>query len=161
MEKRFDIELLAVRPKVLAVARRFFRASGVDADPEDVVQEVLLRLWEALRSGSAVNNPDAWAVTCAKNYCVSLWRRKKGVKTALSAQLASAESPSARMEEADAAATAIRALALLPEGTRYLLKLRARGLSLDEMAAITGRPKGSIKSSLSAARKELMKTLYK
>lgn len=65
------------------------------------------------------------------------------------------------MEEADAAATAIRALALLPEGTRYLLKLRARGLSLDEMAAITGRPKGSIKSTLSAARKELMKTLYK
>ena len=52
-----------------------------------------------------------------------------------------------------------RALERLPAGTRRLLQLRATGLSLDEIAAMTGRTKGGVKSSISAARHELMKAL--
>lgn len=39
MKRSLDIELAAVRPKVLALARKFFRASGLAGDPEDVVPE--------------------------------------------------------------------------------------------------------------------------
>ena len=45
MEKTLEIELTEIRPKVLATALKFFRASRLDGDPEDVVQDVLLRLW--------------------------------------------------------------------------------------------------------------------
>ena len=64
-----------------------------------------------------------------------------------------------RIELSEAERLAIRAFDSLPPGTRRLLQLKATGLSLDEIAAITGRPKGSIKSSISAARKEMIKTL--
>ncbi len=51
MDKTLEIELTEIRPKVLATALKFFRASRLDGDPEDVVQDVLLRLWVARRDG--------------------------------------------------------------------------------------------------------------
>jgi RNA polymerase sigma factor (sigma-70 family) len=40
----------------------FIRRQGItDVDAQDAVQETLLRLWKALRSGVAVDNPRAWA----------------------------------------------------------------------------------------------------
>ena len=46
MDKKLEIELSEIRPKVLATARKFFRETGLEGDPEDVVQDVLLRLWD-------------------------------------------------------------------------------------------------------------------
>ena len=51
MDKTLEIELAEIRPKVLATAVKFFRSSRLDGDPEDVVQDVLLRLWVARRGG--------------------------------------------------------------------------------------------------------------
>ena len=49
-----------------------------------------------------------------------------------------------------------RLYARLSSSQQMLLKLRGEeGLSLDEIAAATGRPKGSVKASLSMARKQL------
>ena len=77
MENTLEIEIAEVRPKVLALTRKFFRASRLEGDPEDVVQDVLIRLWEARRSGADIRNPQAWAVTITKNACVSLWRKSR------------------------------------------------------------------------------------
>lgn len=160
MKRSLDIELAAVRPKVLALARNFFRASGLAGDPEDVAQDVLLRLWEARCRGDAIQNADAWAIAATKNCCVSLWRKaRKETVLPLRDEFVAGYTPSGKMEEKEAQASVSAALERIPAATRYLLQLRAKGLSLDEMAAVTGRPKGSIKSSISAARKEIMKTI--
>ena len=74
MEKTFEIELSDVRPKVVALARKFCRASALEADPEDIAQDVLLRLWSSLKGGSPIQNIEAWAVTATKNACISEWR---------------------------------------------------------------------------------------
>ena len=146
MDKGQEIELTAVRPIVLAMARKFFRASRLDGDPEDVTQEVLLRLWEAMRKGDDIRSKEAWAVTTTRNCCISLWRKaKKGKILPLSDEVKAAESPSIRIEESEAETVMNKVLEKLPGNTRYLLQLRARGLSLDEMAAVTGRPKCSIR----------------
>ena len=76
MDKMLEIELAEIRPKVLATAQKFFRATRMEGDPEDVVQDVLLRLWEARRKGVQIHNAESWAVTAAKNCCISLWRKK-------------------------------------------------------------------------------------
>ena len=157
MDNTIEIELSEIRPKVLAAAKRFFRSSKMDGDPEDVAQEVLLRLWEARRKDVPIRDPKAWAVAAARNRCVSLWRKRRNSQ-ALPEWLQDAEDASARVELSEAADVAEKALERIPEGTRRLLRLRATGLSLDEIAAITGRPKGSVKSSISAARKEMMKS---
>ena len=78
MQNDFETELAAVRPRVLALARSFIRASGLRTDAEDIVQEVLVRLWTTLNGGAQVLNAEAWAVRTTKNLCVSLLRRERG-----------------------------------------------------------------------------------
>ena len=76
MDKALEIELAEIRPKVLALALKFFRSSHLYGDPEDVVQDVLLRLWMARSDGARIRSVEAWAVTTTKNSCISLWRKK-------------------------------------------------------------------------------------
>ena len=160
MEERLDIELLSARPKALAIARRFLQFSGLEEDPEDIVQDVLVRLWEARREGSSIRNLDAWVTTTTKNCCVGAWRKARGKSfLPLPDNLLSEETSSRRIDEKEADLIAAKALDSLSPGTRLLLRLKAKGLSLDEISAVTGRPKGSIKSSISGARKELVNKL--
>ena len=160
MDKMLEIELARIRQKALALAKKFLRASKMDDDPEDVVQDVLLRLWLASREGNRIRNAEAWAVSATKNSCISIWRKRNGTKSqVLPEWFPDGNDPSMRIELSEAERLAIRAFDSLPPGTRRLLQLKATGLSLDEIAAITGRPKGSIKSSISAARREMIKTL--
>ena len=159
MDKTLETELAQIRPKVLATALRFFRASHLEGDPEDVVQEVLLRLWEAWRSGTQIRNAEAWAVAAAKNGCISLWRQKRPV-CSYPEDLPDSRSAATSLEEAEARQRADKVLSQIPAASRRLLQLRASGLSLDEMAALTGRTKGSVKSSISAARHEMIKALW-
>ena len=159
MDKTLETELAEIRPKALATALRFFRSSHLDGDPEDVVQEVLLRLWQARRAGAIIRNAEAWVVAITKNSCISLWRKKSPVRSGFSPEwLSDGSDASMLIEQSEAEKMADKALERLPAGTRRLLQLRATGLSLDEIAAITGRTKGGVKSSISAARQELMKT---
>lgn len=160
MEEGLEIELTQVRPKVLALARKFFRASGLDVDPEDVAQDVLLRLWEARRDGATIRSAEAWSVATTRNCCVSLWRKSRAVKLAqMPESLPAQEDASQRLVLSEAELLARRALERFSAGTRRLLELRATGLSLDELSALTGRSKGSIKSSISQARKEMIKAM--
>ena len=157
MEKTLDIELSAVRPKVLALTQRFFRASKMQGDPEDVVQDVLLRLWTARHSGLDIRSVEGWAVTCTKNACISALRKERsGRISPLFETIPAQESASGRLETAEAESRLREILGRIPAGTRQLLRLRSAGMSLDEIAAATGRPKGSVKTAISAARKELM-----
>ena len=159
MDKTLEIELSQIRSKVLATARRFFRASRLDGDPEDVVQDVLLRLWMARRDGVPIRSAEAWAVSTAKNSCISLWRKKGRIRSGTYPEwLSDSGDASTLIEQSEAERMAGKALERLPAGTRRLLQLRATGLSLDEIAAITGRTKGGVKTAISAARQELMKT---
>ena len=159
MDKTLEIELAQIRPKVLSTAQRFFRVTGLDGDPEDVVQDVLLRLWEARRDGTQIRSAEAWAISTTKNCCISLWRKKDPVRSGVYPQwLSDDKDASTLIEQSEAERIAVKALERLPAGTRRLLQLRATGLSLDEIAAITGRTKGGVKSSISAARQELMKS---
>jgi len=83
MDKKLEIELTEIRPKALATAMRFFRASRLDGDSEEVVQDVLLRLWAARRDGVQIQSAEAWAVSTTKNSCISLWRKKDPVRSGM------------------------------------------------------------------------------
>lgn len=160
MDKTLDIELAAVRPKVLGLARKFIRASGLGVAAEDIAQEALVRLWTAKQDGADIRNVEAWAVTVTKNLCVSHLRKAAGrAVTSIPETISSQDSASAAIDAEDSQRIVAAALRQIPEGTRQLLQLRTAGMSLDEIAAVTGRSKGSVKSSISAARKQIVKAL--
>ena len=69
-QEEFKDEVGRLRPKLLGVARRYVG----DEDAEDVVQDVLLRLWQML---AELRLPiDALASVLTRNMAVSLLRRQ-------------------------------------------------------------------------------------
>ena len=71
MEKdRFDILSRSIRGKLLALARNFPLPSGVE--PDDVVQEAMIALWELTEQGYPIQDAEAMAIRLTKNICVVL-----------------------------------------------------------------------------------------
>jgi RNA polymerase sigma-70 factor (ECF subfamily) len=147
-----------IRGRLTALARRFNRASGMDAEAEDIVQDALVTLWQLAEKGYPVRNAEALAVKLTKTRCVERYRRQHIRFEPLSDQpVQGGFSATADTDETDI--RTIRGIVQkdLTDSQRNLLNLRnEQGLSLDEIAAATGRPKGSIKVALSTARKKMM-----
>jgi RNA polymerase sigma-70 factor (ECF subfamily) len=146
-----------IRGRLTALARRFNRAAGCDAEAEDTVQDALVTLWLLSEKGYPIRDAEALAVKITKTCCIERYRRQhirfepmadQGVPGGFSA--------TSRTEEMDI--DTIRGIVQrdLTDSQRQLLALRnEQGLSLDEIAAATGRPKSSVKVALSTARRRM------
>ena len=147
-----------IRGRLTALARRFNRASGMDAEAEDIVQDALVTLWQLAEKGYSVRDAEALAVKLTKTRCVERYRRQHIRFEPLSDQpVPGGYSATSDTDENDI--RTIRGFVQwnLTDSQRNLLHLRnEQGLSLDEIAAATGRPKGSVKVALSTARKKMM-----
>lgn len=150
------------RPKLLAIAGRFGHLSGTAFEAEDLVQEALAALWRLSASGYEIRDPEALAVRITQNLCISHYRKQQrsGRRLPTSGELPGGRSASAGIEEAENRALAARLLGGLTETERRYIQMRnIEGQSLDEMAAACGRPKTSIKTTLSAARRKMLAQL--
>ena len=152
-----------IRSKLIALARRFNRASGCDADAEDIVQDALVTLWLLAKKGYPIRDAEALAVKITKTCCVERYRRQHiRFEPIEDLSMDGSISTSSGTEEMDL--ETIRGIVQrgLTESQRKLLVLRHDdGLSLDEIAAATGRPKSSIKVALSTARKHMLERFKK
>ena len=157
--QEFDIFSESVRAKLLAVARSFGRLPGAEA--EDVVQEALTALWGLSESGYPVRNAEALAVKVAKTKCVEAFRRRRLRMQPLRGDAYEGGVPATAGTDLDDCLEIRRRMyAVLTDTQRTCLDLRnIEGLSLDEIAALTGKPKDSIKSTISAARRRMLEKL--
>ena len=152
-----------IRGKLVALARRFSRAAGTSDDAEDIAQEALVTLWELSEKGYPVRDAEALAVRITKNICVNHYRKRKIVFKPLEDGAHPADaSASERMEDEENERIRKTLYGKLSETQRTFLKLRNEfNLSLDDIAAATGRPKNSVKASLSTARRQLLEEIRK
>lgn len=162
-EQEFISLSIRIRGKLTALARRFNRSAGWDAETEDIVQDALVTLWQLSRDGYPVRDAEALAVKITKTCCVERFRRRHIRYEQLDdQQFAGSFSAASGTDSMDI--ETIRSIVQrgLSESQRKLLLLRNEsGLSLDEIAAVTGRPKSSIKVALSTARSKMMEQLRK
>ena len=152
-----------IRGKLTALARRFNRAAGCDADAEDIVQDALLTLWQLSEKGYPIRDAEALAVKITKTRCVERYRRQHiRFEPMEDLSIAGGVSASSGVEELDIKTIRGFVQRNLTDSQRQLLALRNEdGLSLDEIAAATGRPKASIKVALSTARKHMQEQMKK
>lgn len=141
-QEEFKDEVGRLRPKLLGVARRYVG----DEDAEDVVQDVLLRLWQML---AELRLPiDALASVLTRNMAVSLLRRQPRLQ------------PDASMmaDEADAGdderlARILSVIEGLPPLQQTILRLRhMEGMELRDIAVLTGSSEVATRKALSRAR---------
>lgn len=152
-----------IRAKLIALASRFNRAAGRVGEAEDIVQDALLTLWQLFKQGYPIRDAEALAVKITKTGCVERYRKQHlQLEPLANRSFAGTDSASSGTDRMDIETIRSFVQRDLSESQRKLLELRnENGLSLDEMAAITGRPKSSIKVALSTARKKMMDKMNK
>lgn len=138
--------------------RRMYRAARAvldrDADAEDAVSQAVLQAWQSLdklRDKSAVR---PWLVKIAVN-CAYAQRRKQG-KVVYLEDLP--EEPAA--PEAPRQVGLWEAVCALPAERRVVVTLfYYEDMSVEQIAKCLGEPRGTVKSRLSRARKQLKEML--
>ena len=162
-EQEFAQLSARIRSKLTALAQRFNRAAGLAGEAEDVAQEALITLWQLSEKVYPVRDAEALAVKITKNLCISRYRKQHLQFQAMTdATVAGGESATEAADAEDIETIRNTLYSRLTETQRTFLTLRNEyGLSLDEIAATTGRPKASIKVAISTARKQVLEQLKK
>jgi RNA polymerase sigma-70 factor, ECF subfamily len=158
--KRFEDAVLPHLDAAYNLARWLLRNP---ADAQDVAQEAMLRAYRffpAFRAG----NSRAWLLQIVRNCCYT-WLQKQNVFEDLSEMEETILPVDKQTPESLALASADRArisaaLQELPAAFREILVLRElEGCSYKEIAAITGKPIGTIMSALARSRQQLRNLL--
>lgn len=141
---------------VFAVA---FRTLGHRQDAEDVCQEVFLRVFRSLRRWDPTRPLKPWILRIAVNCCRSNFR-KRSRRPASHESLDNIAVTPPRDDSAELAMEISRAVDLLRFDHRLVFNLyHAEGMPYDQIAAIVGRPIGTVKTWLHRARLEVFRRL--
>jgi RNA polymerase sigma-70 factor, ECF subfamily len=158
--ERFESTVLPHLDAAFNLARWLLRCP---VDAQDVTQEAVLRAYRFFPTFRA-GNARAWLLQIVRNCCYS-WLQKQNVfedvnemdESALPVEKSTPESLA--LANADRARLAA-ALQELSTSFREILVLRElEGCSYKEIAAITGKPIGSVMSALARARHQLRNAL--
>lgn len=135
---------------VWGIARRF---SPTRADAEDAAQDVFLHLWRMARHFDPGRGSEpVFIATLARRVLISRFRGRARRPQEVSSDAVPEEASSSGPPEAETcaeAAIAAAALSQLPAEQQQIIALAVlQGLSHSEIAALTGRPLGTVKTLL-------------
>lgn len=153
--ERFQAEVLPHRERLLRTARKMLND---EADAQDAVQEVYLKLWQMREKLELYDSVEALAVTMVKNLCID-YIRKKGKSEPIDESLYRQASPDDPYKQLEVKSNdeLIRAIvAQLPTLQQSILRMKdMEELELEEIAQITGSTNEAIRVNLSRARKKV------
>lgn len=148
----------------------FVGATLGEGEVEDVVQEIMLKLYRGGRRFDRSRSLSAWVYAVARNHCRDERRRRarrpRGVDEEPGEGFEAAAGNEAGPEETLMAAETRRqireAMRALPADDRLILFLHYfEELSGAEIADVVGRPEGTVKYRIHAAKKVLRRRLEK
>jgi RNA polymerase sigma-70 factor (ECF subfamily) len=133
---------------------------GTQEDADDLLQEIFLKVWNALPSFRGESGLYTWIWRIATNETLN-WLRKERIRAAL--RFSSIDAEMERRIQADpffngteAQRELSKAVAKLPEKQRQIFVMRWWDeLSYDEISAITGTSVGALKASFHIAQKKI------
>lgn len=135
---------------------QLYAMTGDRAEAQDVVQEAFVRAWDARAQLSQTRNPEAWVRTVAWRLAVSRWRKARNATIAWRRH----GPPADAMEPSIDNTVLVAALRRLTEEQRRAIVLHHLcDLSVEQVAAETGAPVGTVKARLSRGRAALAEHL--
>jgi RNA polymerase sigma-70 factor (ECF subfamily) len=153
----FGRALLAIVPQLRVFARSLCRRQD---EADDLVQETLLRAWEARDSLRTPDKIKPWALTILRN-AYNIERRKRRFQVedgdgTFAAQLSVSDAQSVSVDFHDVMKAFDK---LSAEHRDVIMLICVQGLSYEDAARICGTAVGTIKSRLSRARNSLAASL--
>ena len=150
---------------IYPIRNRLFRLAivllGNQQEAEDVLQDVMLKLWNKKQELNICRNVEAFAVTMTRNACFDKLRsyRHRNVAhmdTTVQQPASDAVAPDLQMELSETAKVIHDIIQLLPDQQRYILYLRdIEQYDYQEIEELTGITSGAIRVTLSRARKKV------
>lgn len=159
--QQFKENILPLKDKMYRFACRIVEDTE---EAQDLVQEVLVRLWD--RKGDIVQykSIEAYALTMTRNLCID-WLRTSGrllKEDPAEMDLVDPVTPYDLTEFRDTVSRINHLIGHLPEQQRTILHLRdIEGYDFDEIASILGLNLNVIRVNLSRARKKIKEQLVK
>jgi RNA polymerase sigma-70 factor, ECF subfamily len=131
---------------------QLFAMTGDLHDAQDAVQEAYLRAWQRWPRIQGYHDREAWIRTVAYRITVNAWSKARNRLTAHHRASHQAE----QHELSPDLLTLVSALRKISEPQRRAIVLHYLvGLSIEEIAAETGAPAGTVKARLARGRKAL------
>lgn len=145
----------------LSFAGEFYRVAFYiledEAEAEDAVQELFLKLWSGRDALGGIRNPKGYGIRVLRNLCLDRIRRSRKMETP--AVLPEPEWPGRQdeaVDEKERLAKVLDAIKSLPDRQREVLTLRTLdGLSYEEIAERTGMNQLTLRVLLSQARRKI------
>lgn len=153
-QEQFKKEILPLRDRLLSYALRLL---GNRADAEDIVQEVLLKLWFMRNNLERYDHIPALSLTITKHLSLNLLKKNKREYDALDENTETGDlSPHTSLEQKDEAEQLLKIINRLPDLQQSILRMKhIDGLETNEIATLTGSAPEAVRMNLSRARKKV------
>lgn len=145
---------MPLRPALLRYAMRLTENAD---DAEDVVQEVMLRLWHRRHGLGSYGSIESFAMTMVKNACIDMLRRRKDEEDVEGLRMDSGVYAPDRLLEINDEVRLIREIIdMLPPLQRTIMRMKdVEEYETEEIARITGCSSEAVRGNLSRARKKV------
>ena len=158
--EQFEALFYRMRDKLYRYALRFVHAPEA---AEDVVQDVMVKLWQKRDEADAIANIDAWLMVLTRNRALDMLRQNKETHVPVDEAVPlrdKAPIPDRQLENADLLRQVRRCIDELPEKPRTVFHLREiEQMSYDEIVQATGYTLEDVKVTLFRARKQIQRLL--
>ncbi|MEM1327436.1 MAG: RNA polymerase sigma factor [Bacteroidota bacterium] len=158
-QQEFQHTVTPIQDKLYRFALRMMNSS---VEAEDVVQEVLIKLWQQREKLCQITNIEAWSIRLTRNASIDKIRTRKTTEpTDILLNVANDQpSPEDLTRRTETFDWVKKAIADLPEKQRAVMHLRdIEEYSYQEIAEALGIPLNQVKVNLSRARKQVRQYL--
>lgn len=156
-ERRFNNEIIPMHAAMYRVAVAILGSAA------DVVQDIMVRLWNNRHALDSVSSLSGYAINAVRNECVTRMTRTQqyaGIDSLIE-QRADDDQHSA-MERRESLRIVTGAIEAMPDTQRRVMELSAFGaLSNSEIAEATGLTEVNVRAILSRGRKKLKQLFSK
>lgn len=153
--------VLPLKDKLFRMAKRILVSHD---EAQDAVQEVFLKLWNGRHKMKTYKNPDAFAMTMTKNYCLDRLksRQASNLKIVHSNYTSSNESLEDHIEAKDGVSLLLKIMETLPKQQQMVLQLRdVEQYEYKDISKMLDLNETAVRVTLSRARKTLRTALLK
>ncbi len=158
-QERFKKEVIPLRGRLSTLSARML---DDDQEAQDVVQEILLKLWAMRTRLDELGSIPAFAVRMTKNACLNRLRARKRSTPVTEQIAAEALSPHRQLENKENLERTIRIIDALPPVQRAILRMKhIDGLEVEEIVALTGSNSDAVRMNLSRARRAVKERFMK
>ena len=161
-KSEFTEHIIPLKNKLFGFAYRYMKCSEEAAD---IVQDVMLKVWESKKPMSAFANVEAWCVTMVKNASIDKLKRKGRNHFDVAGQYDLSDNdpgPQTRFEQREMLQNVEKCIENLPDKQREMIELRDfEGMSYSEIAKACNADINLVKVNIHRARTTIRKAIKK